>query len=109
MAPISDPNSLANYHVFSIEYTTVDLALDFKKAIVSGSVLFSLRALQDGSEIVLDTSYLDIQDVESGGKKLKWHVADRTEHYGSPFTIQLPQKASKGDALEVKVFTSRAL
>ena len=46
-------------------------------------------------------SFLDIQDVKIAGKKAKWNLGERTEPYGSPLTIDIPEDHAGNAELEV--------
>lgn len=50
-------------------------------------------------------SFLDIEDVKIAGKKVKWDLASRTEPYGSPLTIEVPEDSSDEADLEVRART----
>lgn len=101
---MADPNTLSNHLALATENTTVDVALDFTKSILSGSVVLDLKVLEENvSEVVLDSSYLDIRTVEVNGAQASWKAADRKEPYGSALTIALAEKPSKGETVEVKV------
>lgn len=107
MAPITDPNTLANHHSVVTEYTTIDVALDFKASSVSGDATLKLKVLKDGvGEVVLDTSYLDIKCVAIDGKETTWKLDDRKEPYGSALRITLTNKPKAGDSIDVMVRTA---
>ena len=101
---MADPNTLSNHLAVATENTTVDVALDFTKSILSGFVVLDLRVLEENvSEVVLDSSYLDIRTVEVNGADASWKVADRTEPYGSALKIALTEKPTEGETVKVKV------
>ena len=107
MAPITDPNTLANHHSVVTEDTTIDVVLDFKTSSVSGDVILKLKLLEgDVGEVVLDTSYLDIKCVAVGGKAATWKLDGRKEPYGSALTIALADKLGAGDSIDVMVRTA---
>jgi leukotriene-A4 hydrolase len=88
-----DPNTLSNYNNWKTKHTIADLAIDFKKQRLTGTVTLQLESLteKESEEIVLDTSFLDIKDIALNGSKTKdWIVKDRLEPYGSPLSIQVP-------------------
>jgi leukotriene-A4 hydrolase len=104
MAPITDPNTLSNYHAVVTQFTCVEVTLDFESSIVSGYVTLTLKALEDGlGEVVLDTSYLDIKKVVVNGKETGWTLEDRTEPYGSALKICLTEQGKAGESIEATV------
>lgn len=112
MASISmprDPNTLSNYNNWKTKHTVANFAIDFQKQRLTGSVKLQLESIteKESEEIVLDTSFLDIQDVSVDGSKAKsWKVKDRFEPYGSPLTISVPGGASKGSVVELDIALS---
>lgn len=104
MSPINDPNTLSNHHALVTDSTSVNVVLNFDAETVSGDVTFGLNVLQDGvSEIVLDTSYLDIKNVVVDGAEAKWSLAPRNEPFGSALSIALSGKPKIGDSIEAKI------
>lgn len=106
MALVADPNTLSNHLALATEHTAVDVALDFKASVLSGTAVLEMKVLEEEvKEVVLDSSYLDIQKVEVNGTPAEWKVADRKEPYGSAVTVALVGKPTKGETLKVKVCT----
>jgi len=107
--PPRDPNTLSNYNNWRTKHTIADLAIDFKKQRLHGTVTLQLESITDkeSKEIILDTSFLDVQDISiNGAKTSEWKVKDRFEPYGSPLTIQIPSGAAKGDIVAVDIALS---
>jgi leukotriene-A4 hydrolase len=109
MASISgkrDPNTLSNYHEWKTKHTIADLAIDFKKQRLHGTVTLQLKSATEkqSEEIVLDTSFLDIQGISVNGTKTKdWVLKDRSEPYGSPLSIRVPGGAAKDSIVSVAI------
>jgi len=104
-----DPSTLSNYERFETTNTAVDLHIDFDRKRLTGSVTLTLRPLTNAetSEIVLDTSYLDVKDVKVDGQTAKWNLsAQRQEPYGSPLTIQLAQGVARNKQIQVEIQVS---
>ncbi|KAH6675559.1 putative leukotriene A-4 hydrolase like protein [Halenospora varia] len=106
-----DPNTLSNYNNWVTKHTIADLAIDFKKQRLVGTVTLQLESIteKESEEIILDTSFLDVKDISVNGAKSKdWVVKDRFEPFGSPLSIKVPGGASKGSivALEIDVSTT---
>ncbi|CAG8956559.1 hypothetical protein HYFRA_00003948 [Hymenoscyphus fraxineus] len=109
MQPPRDPNTLSNYNHWKTKNTLADLAVDFKKQCLKGSVTLQLESIteKESEEIVLDTSFLDIQAITVNGEKTKdWTVAERSEPYGSPLLIKVPGGKPKGQVVDVQIAVS---
>ena len=103
-----DPNTLSNYHEWRTSHITADLAIEFEQKRCSGKVTLSLKRLEKASrKIVLDTSYLDIEDIHLAGQQVKWNLSQRSDPYGSPLIVEVPE-AHSGDAeLEIHLKTTK--
>ena len=103
-----DPNTLSNYHEWRTSHITADLAIEFEQKRCSGKVTLSLKRLEKASrKIVLDTSYLDIEDIHLAGQQVKWNLSQRSDPYGSPLIVEVPE-AHTGDAeLEIHLKTTK--
>ncbi|KAK7509586.1 putative leukotriene A-4 hydrolase like protein [Phyllosticta citriasiana] len=102
---VRDPNTLANYHNFITTHTIANLEIDFAEKRLFGNVVLHLKSLANGEsqEIVLDTSFIDVQDVKVDGEKAKWDISTRTEPYGSPLSIKLNKGVDKNKLVEVDI------
>ena len=99
-----DPNTLSNYDRFTTTHTKTDITIDFDKRILAGNVVLSLHAARGNEkEVVLDTSYLDIHDVNVNEKPCKWELQPRSEPFGSPLKISLEQAVDIGKTLTIDV------
>ncbi|KAA8569126.1 hypothetical protein EYC84_000796 [Monilinia fructicola] len=106
-----DPNTLSNYNNWRTKHTIADLAIDFKKQRVHGTVTLQLESIthKESEEIILDTSFVDVQHVAVDGNETdEWTVKERTEPYGSPLSVKIPGGAAKGTivALDIKLSTT---
>ncbi|TGZ83910.1 leukotriene A-4 hydrol [Ascodesmis nigricans] len=99
-----DPNTLSNHNSIRTVNTSLHVALDFEKQLVSGAVTLLMEAVDEGvKEIVLDTSYLDIRKVIVDGAESKWKLEERKEPYGSALKIDAVHGVEKGKKVEIKV------
>ena len=101
-----DPNTLSNYNYWKTKHTVADLAVDFKKQRVHGTVTLQLESLTEkgSEEIILDSSFIDVQDVSVNGTKIQeWVVKDRTEPFGSPLSIKVTGGATKNSIVSVAI------
>lgn len=105
MQRIRDPNTLSNYGHFLTTHTVVRLAINFDGRNVSGDVVLKLKSITDATskEIVLDTSYLAVEDVIVEGRNSSWRLSSRSEPYGSALTINLEEGVDNGASLNVKI------
>ncbi|KAG9756339.1 leukotriene A-4 hydrolase, partial [Aureobasidium melanogenum] len=104
-----DPNTLSNYNVWRTRHVTADLELEFNQNRCVGTIKLELERLEKGQgsgKVVLDTSFLDIQEVKLAGKKAKWNLGERFEPYGSPLTIDIPDDHSGDAEIEVTMATT---
>ncbi|KAJ2898119.1 Leukotriene A-4 hydrolase-like protein [Zalerion maritima] len=100
-----DPNTLSNYASWLTKHTTANLRLDFDKKRLSGSVLLEFESLtnKESDEIILDTSFLSISSIGLNSTPAKWDLKPRSEPFGAPLHISVPNGASKGDRLMVDI------
>ncbi|KAL2071810.1 hypothetical protein VTL71DRAFT_13045 [Oculimacula yallundae] len=101
-----DPTTVSNYNNWKTKHTIADFAIDFKKQRLTGTVTLSLESIteKESEEIILDSSYLDITEVSLNGSTTKdWKLAERSEPYGSPLSINVPGGASRGTILDVAI------
>lgn len=100
-----DPNTLSNYHNFKTTHTAVDYTIDFEKKRFRGSVILDLVSTthEETNEIVLDTSFLDIDNIKINGKSREYNIAPRIEPYGSPLSIKLESGVPKDKTVQVEV------
>jgi leukotriene-A4 hydrolase len=101
-----DPNTLSNYNNWKTKHTIADLAIDFKEQRLHGTVTLQLESVTDkgSEEIILDTSFVDVQDVTINGTKTQeWAVKDRSEPFGSPLSIKVPGGATKSSIVSVAI------
>jgi leukotriene-A4 hydrolase len=104
-----DPNTLSNYNDWKTRHTIADLAIDFKKQSLHGTVTLRLESVteKESQEIILDTSFLDVQSISVNGTTgTKWSIAPRSEPYGSPLSISIPDGAAQGTTVEVAITLS---
>lgn len=101
-----DPNTLSNYGKWKTKHTIADLAIDFKKQRLSGTITLHLESVTErlSEEIILDSSFLDIENVSINGIKTdNWKIQDRSEPYGSPLSIKVAGGATKGSVMILNI------
>jgi len=100
-----DPNTLANYNHWLTKHTRAEFTINFKDQKLAGNVTLHLESTtaNEAEEIVLDTSYLDINGVTIDGTPVTWEVQERSEPYGSPLSIKIPGGQPKGEIIKVNI------
>jgi leukotriene-A4 hydrolase len=110
MAPVRDPNTLANYNEWRTKHTTANLTVDFGAKCLRGSVILELESQTDkaSNEIILDSSYLNLKSINLNSAPSQWEVKARSGANGSPVHVSVPNGASKGEIvkLEIEVATT---
>ena len=102
---LRDPSTLSNYNEFVTTHTVASLTIDFEKKILAGNILLRLKPVTktNGKEVILDSSYLDIQNVTVDGRSLKWDLLPRSEPLGSALKIGLDKRAQESGSFEIDV------
>jgi leukotriene-A4 hydrolase len=100
-----DPSTSSNYDKWLARHTTATFQVDFDAKRLVGSVLIELESLTDrqSKEIILDSSYVDVQDVKLNATSPKWEVKPRSEPNGSPLHVSVPDGAPKGEQVKLEV------
>ncbi|WEW61297.1 Leucyl aminopeptidase yscIV [Emydomyces testavorans] len=101
--PPRDPNTLSNYNSFRTIHTTTNFEIRFDQQRLVGKVIHQLKSLTDAQakEIVLDSSFLDIDSVIVDGRPAKWQLLARCEPYGSALKIGLDNGVPLDQTIEV--------
>ena len=101
---VRDPNTLSNYQNWITTHTVANFGIDFEQKALSGNVILFLKARNkdEKPEILLDTSYLDVDRVKLNGQEIKHDLISRFEPYGSALKIQVPANHD-GENVELSV------
>ena len=102
---LRDPNTLSNYDQFLTVHTAASLSIDFEQKILTGNVTLNLIPVGDSksTEIILDTSFLQIQDVKVDGQASSWELLPRAEPYGSALKTTFKEPPRESENVVVKV------
>lgn len=99
MSTMRDPNTLSNYSSYLTTHVVANLEIHFEKESLSGNVLLNLRCLSktEQPDIVLDSSYLDVDGITLNGKPTNYELQSRVEPYGSALRVKNGVKPGRGD------------
>ncbi|EEY14431.1 leukotriene A-4 hydrolase [Verticillium alfalfae VaMs.102] len=100
-----DPATLSNYNEWITKHTTANLSIDFKEKILKGKVCLELESLTDrlSKEIILDSSFVKVSGVKVNQATSQWDLKDRSEPFGSPLHVSVPEGAARGDVVRVEI------
>ncbi|KAI8099339.1 peptidase family M1-domain-containing protein [Halteromyces radiatus] len=100
----TDPSSLSNLTEITTTHLHLNWDISFDKKIIQGYVVLDLKTLVDNvSKVVLDTSYLDIHNVEYNNSLIQFSLAERRKALGSALTINLPDVLRANTAFQLKI------
>ncbi|EJS41965.1 YNL045W [Saccharomyces arboricola H-6] len=102
-SPEYDQSTLSNYKDITVLHTNLELSVSFDKSTVSGSVTFQLlyEDKRKSNELNLDTSYLDVQNVQVDGTKTDFWIEPRKEPLGSRLVVA--KSSSRNDKFNLKI------
>ncbi|KAK6455637.1 leukotriene A-4 hydrolase 1 [Scheffersomyces xylosifermentans] len=95
-----DPCTNSNYSHFKVVHTDLTIGVSFTEKKLNGKVIYQLKNLTGTSELVLDTSYLDIASVTVNGSKVAFDLKPVIPVFGSPLSIPLDTKDDVEVAIE---------
>ena len=93
---LRDPNTLSNYDKFRTRHIAANFKINFEKKRLEGNVVLNLEVLDKAKEIVLDSSFVDLQDVTLNGSAVKWKLEERSEPFGSPLKVEVGDNVDLG-------------
>ncbi|EEB96025.1 hypothetical protein MPER_04908 [Moniliophthora perniciosa FA553] len=118
---MSDPTTQSNYHQIQTKHVFFDWALDFTKQSIVGSATHDLLVLEDGvSEVIFDTSDLELHRIEVkerkskyvgstmsasdfSDKRVQYELKAKHEVMGFALHIPLPSSLKKDSTVKVTV------
>ncbi|CDO95517.1 unnamed protein product [Kluyveromyces dobzhanskii CBS 2104] len=89
-APEFDYSTLSNYKSFDVKNSQLDIAVDFEKKTISGSVTYEIEKVKkEETQLKLDTSYLQVLGVDiNEDKDVKFELLDRKHPLGSQLIVK---------------------
>ncbi len=98
MIYIEEPHSFAKPNEAVITHLDLDIKVDFATEIISGTASYLINN-NDASEIILDSKYLDIENVQADGEDTNFAIGNFDKTLGIPLSISI-----KKDTKRVTVF-----
>lgn len=100
-----DPSTASNYDAWRTKHTTASLTIDFAAKRLHGQVTLELESQTDSasSEIILDSSFIDVSAVTVNAAPSKFSVKPRAEPLGAPVHIAVDGGAAKGERVRVAI------
>ncbi len=96
-----DNTTLSNYKDITLTDLTGIFEPDFDQKILKGDLTYTFRAQVNGSEIILDTRYLNIISIKSEGIDLDYQFGDENEYYGTPLIIS--KEYNENDIISINI------
>ncbi|CAH4029142.1 unnamed protein product [Pieris brassicae] len=99
-----DPSSYSRPELAVVKHVELKLNVDFEKKQLTGEALLTVNVLDTIEELILDSSNLTIESIETeDGKALNFTLADPVPNYGSKLTIPLPEPATANQHLKIRI------
>ncbi|CAK1552982.1 unnamed protein product [Leptosia nina] len=99
-----DPSSYSRPEQAVVKHVDLKLNVDFDNRQLSGEALLTVNVLDSIEELILDSSNLTIESIESeDGKVLNYKLDDPVPNYGSKLTIPLPEPATVDQKIKLRI------
>ena len=95
---IEEPHSFSQPNEAAITHLDLDINVDFDNEIIHGKAAYLIKNNQ-ASQIILDSKFLTIENVQADGKDTRFSLGDFDEQLGSPLKIDI-----KNDTKRITVF-----
>jgi len=102
---LREPTSLSNFQDAQAVHVSLALRVDFDTKVLSGTATLSVVARKEGvSELVLDTSAIQIDAVRIDGDAVDFQFGEKHAAFGTPLQVSLPSNVrGKGKEFDVEV------
>jgi leukotriene-A4 hydrolase len=103
--PPRDPNTLSNYNNWITTHSTATFDVNFEEQKLGGHIAHQLKSITkaESKEIILDSSHVDISNVNVDGKSAEWELLPRMEPFGSALKISLDQGVPLNQTIDVTI------
>ncbi|EAU32245.1 conserved hypothetical protein [Aspergillus terreus NIH2624] len=103
--PPRDPNTLSNYNNWLSTHITANFDILFDQKKLVGNVIHKLKSITnaESTDIVLDTSHVDVTDVKVDGKPSVWELLPPVKPYGTALKIKLDQGVKMDEIVHVDI------
>ena len=95
---IEEPHSFSQPNDAAITHLDLDINVDFDNEIIHGKASYLIKNNQ-ASQIILDSKFLTIENVQADGKDTTFSLGDFDEQLGNPLKIDI-----KNDTKRITVF-----
>lgn len=89
-----EPHSFAQPNKAVITHLDLNIDVDFDTYVISGTATYDI-VNNGASKIILDSKYLEIDEVKANGKKTTFSLGDMDEHLGQPLVIDIDASTQK--------------
>jgi len=87
-------HSFANPNTSVIKHLNLDINVDFDSEIINGTATYTLEN-NNASQIILDTKFLEIENVKADGKDTTFKLGPFNEQLGQALTIDIKNTTKK--------------
>lgn len=102
--PETDYSSLSSYRDFQVKHSSLDLRIEFAHRQIAGTVRYELHRLNaHAREIVLDSSFVQVNSVTLNDTAASFQLRDRTEPLGSALVVQVGEQLHAHSSLSLLI------
>ncbi|XP_045502031.1 leukotriene A-4 hydrolase isoform X2 [Colias croceus] len=99
-----DPSSHSRPELAIIKHVDLKLNVDFENKQLSGIADLTINALDNINELILDSSDITIESIETeDGKSLEYRLDNPVPNYGSKLTIPLAEPATVDQKIKIRI------
>ena len=84
-----DPHSYAQPNQARVTHVSLDLTADFQNKVLRGTAILDIAARPGVSEIILDTSGLNIATVRHESGEARWRIGASDPILGAPLSVEI--------------------
>lgn len=102
VSPEFDYTTKSNYTDVCVNNTDLNIEILFKEKKIVGRVTYDLTPLKSLNEIILDSSYIQINEIKVNGTSSGFSFAERVEPFGTPVSVttSIPQDSPLSVAID---------